>query len=125
MSSPRSAARDARRPADQLLAAGRAGERDDDPLARLPGVGDAVGLHVVLEGLVDPVGDPQQRQLAQGGEVAGPEVVGEGGVDLVGRVDVAVGHAPAQRLGAHVDQLDLVGPAHDRVGHGLALLRCR
>ena len=30
---------------------------------------------VALEGLVDPVGQPQQRQLAQGGEVADAEVV--------------------------------------------------
>ena len=88
-------------------------------------LGDAVGLHVALEGLLDPVGDPQQRELAEGGEVAGPEVVGERGVDPLGRVDVAVGHAPAQRLGAHVDELDLVGAAHDRVGHGLALLDAR
>ena len=79
----------------------------------------------VLEALLDPVGDPQQGQLAQGGEVAGPEVVAERGVDLLGRVDVAVGHAAAQRLGAHVDQLDLVGAPHHGVGHRLALVRRR
>ena len=39
-----------------------------------------------------------------------------------GRVDVAVRHAPAQRLGRHVDELDLVGAAHDVVGDRLALL---
>ena len=32
-----------------------------------------------------------------------------------------MGHAPTQRLGAHVDQLDLVGRSHDLVGNGLAL----
>jgi hypothetical protein len=32
-----------------------------------------------------------------------------------------VGHAPAQALGRHVDQLDLIGVAHHLVGHGLAL----
>jgi hypothetical protein len=32
-----------------------------------------------------------------------------------------LGHAPAQRLRALVDQLDLVGGADDGVGYGLAL----
>ena len=58
------------------------------------------------------------RERAQ---VARAEVVGQGGVDALGRVDVAVGHAPAKGLGAHVDQLDLVGGADDGVRHGLAL----
>ena len=109
-------------PADQVLAAGRAGDGDHDPLPRLPRAVDAVGLHVVLEPVVDLVGHPQQGQLAQRRQVADPEVVAQGGVDLLGRVDVAVGHAPPQRLGRHVDQLDLVGGAHHRVGHRLALL---
>ena len=74
------------------------------------------------ERLVDPVGDPEQRELAQRGEVAGAEVVRERGVDPLGRIDVAVRHAAPQRLGRHVDQLDLVGPPHDLVGHRLALL---
>ena len=82
---------------------------------------DVVLLAVLLQRVVDPVGGPEQRQLAQRGEVADPEVVGEGGVDLLGRVDVAVGHPAAQRLGGHVDQLDLVGRADHRVGHRLAL----
>ena len=38
-----------------------------------------------------------------------------------GGVDVAVGHAPAQCLGRLVDQLDLVGGAHDLVGDRLLL----
>jgi hypothetical protein len=76
---------------------------------------------VLLEVLVDPVGHPQQRQFAQRGEVAGPEVVGQGRVDLVGLVDVAVRHPPAQSLGRHVDQLDLVRTPHHLVRHGLPL----
>jgi len=76
---------------------------------------------VALEGLVDAVGQPEQGQLAQGGEVAGPEVVGEGRVDPGRRVDVAVSHPSPQRLRRHVDQLDLVSRPHDVVGHGLAL----
>ena len=107
--------------ADQRLALGAAGERDDDALACLPGRGDAVLLAVALQPLVDAVGQPQQGQLAQRGEVAGPEVVAQRGVDLVGLVDVAVRHPPAQRLGGHVDEFDLLGGADDRVGHGFAL----
>ncbi len=45
------------------------------------GVGDAVAFMVALQAFVDPVGEPQQRELAQGGEVAGAEVVGQRGVD--------------------------------------------
>ena len=71
---------------------------------------------VPVELLVDLVGQPQQRELAQGGEVADPEVVAQGGVDLVGLVDVAVRHPPAQRLGGHVDELDLFGGPDHLVG---------
>ena len=79
-------------------------------------------LAVALEPFVDPVGEPQQRELAQRGEVAGPEVVRERGVDPIRLVDVAVRHAPPQRLRRHVDELDLVGAAHDAVGNRLPLL---
>ena len=112
-------ARHARGPAHEVLTARRARERDDDPLSRLPRGGDAVVLHVLLEALVDLVGDPEQRELAQRREVAGPEVVGERGVDLLRPVDVAVRHPPPQRLGAHVDELHLVGTPHHRVGQRL------
>ena len=86
---------DAGRSADQRLALGSAGERDDDALAGLPGPGDVVRLPVLLQRVVDPVGGPQQRQLAQRVEVAGPEVVRQRGVDLLGRVDVAVRQPPS------------------------------
>ncbi len=82
---------------------------------------DLVRAPVVVERVVDPVGQPEQRQLAQRGEVADPEVRRERGVDLLGLVDVAVRHPPAQRVGRHVDQLDLVGGADHLVRHGLAL----
>ena len=82
---------------------------------------DAVVGAVPAQPLVDPVGEPQQRQLAQGRQVADPEVVRQRGVDLLGLVDVAVGHPAAQRLRRHVDELDLVGPAHHLVGHRLPL----
>ena len=75
-----------------------------------------------LEPLVDAVGEPEQRELAQRREVAGAEVVAERGVDAIRLVDVAVRHAAPQRLRRHVDELDLVGAAHDVVGDRLALL---
>ncbi len=78
-------------------------------------------LAVLLEPFVHPVRDPEQGQLAQRGEIAEPEVVAERGVDLLGLVDVAVGHAATERFGGHVDQFDLFGPPHDRVRDGLAL----
>ncbi len=115
------------RPARRISAAalGRPGDGDDDPLAGLPRLGDAVTLAVALQLVVDPVGHPQQRQLPEGRQVAGPEVVGERGVDPLGRVDVAVGHAAPQRLGGHVHQLDLVGGPHDLVGDRLPLAHAR
>jgi hypothetical protein len=82
-----------------VLTARRAGQRDHHALARFPCLFDPVVLHVLLEGLVDLVGDPEQRELPQRGEVAGPEVVRQRGVDLLGLVDVPVRHAPPQRLG--------------------------
>ena len=96
--------------------------RDDDALAGLPRPLDAVRLHVVLERVVDLVGHPEQCELPERGEVAGAEVVGERGVDPLRRVDVAVRHATADRLGRHVDQLDLLGGADDGVRDGLVLL---
>ena len=72
---------------------------------------------VVVEALVDLVGDPEQGELAQGRQVVGPEAPVEGGVDLVDRHHVAVHDPAAQCLGGHVDQLHLVGAADDVVGH--------
>jgi hypothetical protein len=74
---------------------------------------------VARQRLLHPVRHPQQRQFPQRPEVAGPEPVGQGGVDPFRRVHVAVGEASAQRLGGHVDQLDLVGPADLGVGDRL------
>ena len=108
--------------ADDVVTARRAGDRDDDPLARLPGAGDPVRLAVGLQRLVDAVGRPHQRELAERVEVPDPEVVRERGVDLLRLVDVAVGHPPAQRLRRLVDELDLLGAAHDLVRDLLPLL---
>jgi hypothetical protein len=80
-----------------------------------------VRLAITLEPLVDLVGQPQERELAQRGQVADPEVVSEGRIDFLGLVDVAVGHPAAQRLGRHVDQLDLIGGPDDGIRHCLPL----
>ena len=113
--------RHARGTPDEAVAVVGAGQRDQYPLARLPRALDPVVAAVLVEGLVDAVGHPEERELAQRAEVPGPEVVAERGVDPLGRVDVPVGHAPAERLGAHVDELDLVGAPGDLVGDRLAL----
>ena len=103
------------------VALGPTGQRDQDPLAGRPRLVDVVRLAITLQPFVDPVGHPQQGELAQCGQVADPEIVRQRGVHLVGRIHVAVREPASQRLRAHVDQLDLVGPAHDLVGHRLLL----
>ena len=113
---------DARRPAQQVVGIRRPGQRDDDPLAGLPRSRDPVAGAVVGELVVDAIGDPEQRQLTQRGQVAGAEVVGEGGVDAVRGVHVPVGQPAAQRVRIHVDQLDLICRPHDLIRHGLPLL---
>ena len=108
-------------PAHEHGAARCAGQGHHDPLLGLPRPGDVMALAVVVELLVHAVGHPQQGQLAQRGEVALAEVVAEGGVDALGRVDVAVGQPAAQCLGGHVHQLDLVRRPHHPVRHRLLL----
>ncbi len=115
------AAHDPGGPADQRRALRPAGERDHDPFAGLPHPADAVLVPVLAQRLVHPARHPQQRQLAQRGEVPEPEVARECRVDLLRRVDVAVRHTAPQPLGRQVDQFDLVGTADEFVGHGLVL----
>ncbi len=113
--------RDSGRAPDQRVALRPAGQRDDDPLANLPGGGDAVLFAVALQPVLDAVGQPEQREFSQRREIARTEVVAERCVHLVGRVNVAVRHAAAQGLGGHIDEFDLLGSAHHRIGYGLAL----
>ena len=116
------ACRDACAAPEQGLAFGAAGERDDDPFARLPFLVDAVLGAVALQRAVDLVGQPEQGQLAQGGQVAEAEVVRQRRVDPDGRVDLAVGETVAERLRGEVDDLDLgrrsgrPSPAPSRAG---------
>ena len=125
MRSPLARARHARGAPDQDVTAGSPGERNDDALTCLPRALDAVVLEVLLEILLDAVGDPEQRDLAERRQVPRPEVVGERGVDALGRVDVAVCHPAPDRFGCHVDQLDLLGLPDDRVRDRLLLLDAR
>ena len=112
---------DAGRAADEGVAFGATGEGDHDALAGFPGAFDVMVAAVPVELLVDFVGQPQQGELAQGGEIADSEVVAQGGVDHIGLVDVAVGHAPAQGFGSHVDEFNLFGGPDYRVGDGFVL----
>ena len=112
---------DSRATSEQRLALGPAGEGDDDAFARLPVALDAVLSAVGLERRVDLVGEPEQGEFAQGGEVAEPEVVRQRRVDALGGVDESAREPVAQRLRGEVDHLDLVGGAQHRVGDRLAL----
>ena len=76
---------------------------------------------VKFQPFVDPVGEPQQRQFAQRREIAFAKIAGQGRIDLVGGVDVAVGHPAAQRMRAHVHEFDRIGLADHFVRHSLAL----
>ena len=93
----RPARRDPRRSAHQRLRLRTTRDAHDDPLARRPRGLDLVARPVALEALVDPLGEPEQGQLAQRGEVALAEELRQRRVDALGRVDVPVGQAAAQR----------------------------
>ena len=79
----------------------------------------------VLELLVDLPGDEAQGELAQRGQVRLGEEPVERHLGPVGRIDVAVPHALAERVRAHVDELDLVGASEDRVRQALVDRRAR
>ena len=116
------ALRHPRRAPDEPVAVLCTGEGDEHALARLPRLLDAVEAPVLVERLVDPVGHPEERELAQRAEVPGPEVVAERGVDALRRIDVPVGHPAPERLRRHVDELDLVGAPDDLVRDRLLLV---
>ncbi len=66
------------------------------------------------------VGHEPQGELTQRGEVLGPEEAVQRGGDLVLRINVAVQHPAPQLVRRRIDQLELVGPAHDPVRHSLS-----
>ena len=83
---------------------------------RVPAVARRGGLHLG----VDAVGGAAEGQFAQGDQVRLLEEVLHGPLGLVGHVDLALGEPLQQLVGRQVDELDLVGPVEDGVGHGLA-----
>ncbi len=95
-------------------------DADQDALARRPGPGDGVGLHMGEQLLVDPLGGAPQRQFAQRGQIAGREIMLQRALGLLGDVDLALLQPLDQVVGREVDQLDGVGEIEHPVRHGLA-----
>src|SRR5215468_9776532 len=63
-------------------------------------------------------GQPEQGELAQGGQVPRLEPAAQRGLRLLRRVDVAAGHPVPQHLRRDVDKLYLVRRPDNRVRHG-------
>ena len=95
-------------------------DADQDALARGPGTGDGVGLHMGEQLLVDPLGGAPQRQFAQRGQVARREIMLQRALGLFGDVDLAFLQPLDQVVGREVDQFDGVGAVEHRIRHGLA-----
>ena len=74
-----------------------------------------------MERVVHTVSYPEQRQLAQSTEISFTEIAVKCRPRALDRIDIAVSHSSAQRLRAHVDQLNLVGGTHDDIRNRLAL----
>ena len=95
-------------------------EADDHPLAGRPRAGNGMLAHVAQHLPVDAFGGAAQRQLAQGRQVAGREVVAQRALGLLADIDLALAQALHQVGRREIDQLDLVGSVDDAVGHRLA-----
>jgi len=64
-------------------------EANQDALARGPGAGNRVRLHVREQLFVDALGGPPQRQLAQCGQIPRREIMLKRALGLFGDVDLA------------------------------------
>ncbi len=95
-------------------------DADQNTLARRPGAGDGVGLHVRQQLFVDALGGPPQRQLAQRGQIARREIMLERPLGLFGDVDLALFQPLNQIVRREVDQFDRVRAVEHRIRHGLA-----
>jgi hypothetical protein len=73
----------------------------------------------VFELILDPPGNQPQRELAQSRQVRFGEDPLERDPGSIRRVDVAVLHALSERMGAHVDEFDLVRGHEELVGEAL------
>ena len=70
--------------------------------------------------VVDTLGGAAQRQLAQRGQVARREIVLDRPRCRLRKIDLAVMQTLDQVVRRQVDDLDIVGPVDDGIGHGLA-----
>ncbi len=95
-------------------------DADENALARRPGPGNGVGLHLGEQLLVDALGGAAQRQLAQRGQIAGREEMLQRALGLFRHIDLAVLQPLDQVVGRQVDQLDGVGAVEHGIRHGLA-----
>ena len=96
-----------------------------DALAGGPGTRNGLGLHLLEQLLVHPLGGAAERQLAQRREVGGREIVLERALGLLGNVDLALFQPLDQVVGREIHQLDGVGPVEDGIGHRLAYAHAR
>ena len=95
-------------------------DANQDALARRPGTGNRIGLHVGEQLLIDPLGGAPQRQFAQRGEIAGRKIMLQRALGLPGDVDLALLQPLDQIVGREVDQLDRMGAVEHRIRHRLA-----
>ena len=93
----------------------------EDPLARRPRLLDTLLAAVLLETIVDLIGEPQKRELAKRREVPLAEELAERRIHGRGPIHLPLPQPHAQRIGAQVDQLDLLRFAQDRIGNRLVL----
>ena len=89
------ARRNACSPPNQGLTLRIAGECHDNTLTSVPAFVDALGCPVLLQGDVDLVREPQQREFAQRGQVSESKIVRERRIHPCRRVDQTLGQAIA------------------------------
>jgi hypothetical protein len=69
------ARRDARGASKEHLIDGTTRDADDESLTGLPGLGDVVIVLILLNGVFDTIGQPEQREFSKRTEVSHAEVV--------------------------------------------------
>ena len=95
-------------------------DADQNALARGPGPGDGVRLHLAEQLLVDALGRPAQRELAQSDEVGWRKEMLERALGLFGHVNLALFQPLNEIVGRQIDQLDGVGAIEHRVRNRFA-----
>ena len=90
-------------------------DADQNALARGPGPGDGVRLHLAEQLLVHALGRPPQRELAQSDEVGRRKEMLERALGLFGDVDLALFQPLNEIAGREIDKLDGIGTIEHRV----------